>query len=120
MRKEKKFERPPLPESAKGTGTYIIADNLGVVLNELEQIPDILGNGSRCRRYGAWWGVHVVPNLDKAATLKGPVILPTPPAIFVDADTLDQLRARMYHEIDVMIDSVKQVQEDEAVANSKE
>ncbi len=122
MRKERSnessFVRPDMPEGAKDTGTYLVNDNLGVVMQELEQVPDILAGGNRTRRFGSWFAIHVVPGLDKAATMRGPVILPKPPAVFIDADTLDQLRARLYFEIDVMIDATKSELENEATKNN--
>ena len=107
------FERPPMPDAAKGTGTYLISTNLGFIGQELEKVPDLVEGGKITRRFGAWLGMHIVPNLDKATQLNGPVILPAPPAVFIDADDLEQLKARLYYEIDVMIQTVKEVKEHE-------
>ena len=105
------IERAPLPESLKGTSMYAIADNVGLVLQRLELVPDILSGRMRARRFGAWIGMHIVPDLDKATEMNGPVILPSPPAVFLDADSLDTLRERIIYEIDTMINSAKKMGE---------
>jgi hypothetical protein len=105
------FQRPPMPPEAENTGTYAIANHIGVILNELELVPDILNGTRRPRHFGAYFGMHIVPDLDRAASLRGPIILPEPPAIFIDADDLDTLKARLYYEIDTIIDSAKKIKE---------
>lgn len=115
----KSFERPPMPEAAQGTGTYFIRTNFGFLDQELDLVDDILEGGKRPRRFGAWLGMHIVPGLDKAADLRGPVLLPQPPNLFIDADSLDQLRARLYYEIDTMIQTAKEILADEA-SNKKD
>lgn len=69
---------------------------------ELDRVPDLATGGERNKKWGAAMNLALVPGLDKNE--KGSVTMPTSPAVFFDADTLDDLRARLYYEVDKAIE----------------
>jgi len=102
-------ERPQLPENVKATEAHMIINNMGLVASRLEQIADGDG-GFRTKHFGAWLGVNIIPHLDKqVAGPEAPLVLPEPPCVLIAGDTLDELGARLKFEIDVMVDTAKDV-----------
>lgn len=73
---------------------------------QLDTVPDILSGGRpRNRRWGVMFTIAVIPGLDKVP--EGPVTMPTSPITFFDADSLDDLRERLVHEVDKAIGASK-------------
>lgn len=65
---------------------------------ELEQVNNLLKGGTRNRRWGAMVSMAVVPHIDTHP--KGSITLPQSPTVFIDADSLDDLKKRLYYEVD--------------------
>ncbi len=93
-----------LPTQCKGTGDYPLISTL-YSPEALETVPDIENATTRNKKWGAIFSIGVIPGLQELP--EGPIILPTPPHKFFDADDLDALRARLIYEIDTSIAMVK-------------
>jgi hypothetical protein len=68
---------------------------------ELEQVHDLETTGKRNRRWGAMVQFNVLPHIDRLPV--GPVSLPMTPSQFIDADNLEDLRERLFAEVDKSI-----------------
>lgn len=109
MTEDKKMEMRKMPEEAADTNLYPIQTQIGFIPVLMDQVDDLATGGKRHRKYGAYFSAHIVPNLSESATPGSPVLVPQPPSAFVDAETLDGLRERIVYEIDLMIDSAKDI-----------
>mgnify|MGYP000944929008 CR=1 FL=1 len=77
---------------------------------EFVTVPDIATGGKRKRRFGLVLSMSAVPNLDKQAE---PLMFPANLAtVFLDADSIEDLRERAIYEIDMMIDHLKNAVEE--------
>jgi len=103
-------ESRELPEELANTDVHIIQGNLGLVGSQLKMVPDLIAGGERSKRYGVWLSMNVLPFLDKQIIHKDqPLILPDPPAVLIVADTLEEIRKRVIHEVDVMLETAQKI-----------
>jgi hypothetical protein len=120
MSKEQLPERPELDESLKNTDAHQIISNMGYIPDRLVTVPDLENGGERCKRYGAWMGVNILPYLNEQVTSPNvPLILPEPPPVLVIADTLKELRDRLVFEIDVMVGTVQEIMDGKIAFNEQ-
>lgn len=87
-------------EAPDKTKTYQIIP-VSYVPVDLEEENDLETGGTRRRRWGAQLVVGVIPHLNQSG---GNLTLPQIPAMFVDGDTLDDLRNRIMYEVDKAIE----------------
>jgi hypothetical protein len=100
---------PDLPEDLADTEVHMMATHLGYVMTPLTEVPDILNGGKRTRRFGAWVGINLIPDLDKQSGGPGmPLIIPEPPNVFVAGDSLEDVANRIKFEIDAMVETCRQ------------
>lgn len=103
-------ERPEIPDNLQDTEAHIIMPNMGYIPSQLSRIPDLIKGGKRVKKFGAWFGMNILPQLDEQVTSPdAPLILPEPPPVLLVADSLKELRDRLVFEIDVLIDTAKDV-----------
>jgi hypothetical protein len=95
-------DKSRLPKNCRDTSMYPLITDLTTVAAPLEQVPDVVSASQRSRKFGASFGLHIIPGVDKASK-QGPLFLPNPPLVFIDADSLDDLEARLIYEVKDMI-----------------
>ncbi len=94
------FDYSISPEIDAKTNSYMMVDTK-FVATPLNKVADIATGGSRNRRFGLVLSIAVVPELDKQ---EDPIMVSqTMPTIFLDADTLEDLKDRVHEEIDIII-----------------
>lgn len=100
-----------MDEGIQSEGDVYNMVQVQTTIQNLESVPDLVGNSAtRNRRWGAMFSVAVIPGLESIP--QGPITLPSAPFVFYDADKLDELRARLVHEIDKAIETAKLSHED--------
>lgn len=100
-----------MPESADGSNIYPLQTEIGIIPVTMDQLDDLATGGKRHKKFGAYFSAHIVPNLSTAAIPGQPVLVPKAPSAFIDADSLEALRERIMYEVDLMIDSAKEIVE---------
>lgn len=100
-----------LPVEAQHTEAYIMNEVL-YSPTSLKSVPDIENGGQRNRRWGISIALAIVPQLDQMAPNSGPTILPKSPSRFFAADSLEELKARVVHELDRAMELAKMSVED--------
>lgn len=76
----------------------------------LETVPDIMSGRKRNKRWGAVFSLAVIPGLEE--NNPGPVSLPLTPTHFFDSDNIDDLKARLLHEVDKAVAIARLSKED--------
>lgn len=113
-------ERPELPEALQTTEAHVIMANMGLIPSQLERVPDLETGGTRSRRFGAWLGLNILPNINEQLKRPdAPLLLPEPPPVLLVADDLDTLRERVMFEVDVMIQTARDFIDGKIVINDE-
>jgi hypothetical protein len=90
---------PQLPEECKNTESYQVMEVLYSDA-KTKTITDFTTGDQRNRRWGMSMSMSIIPELDKLPPNQAPLLLPKVPSRFFAADSLDELKARVVHEID--------------------
>ncbi|RMG66904.1 MAG: hypothetical protein D6710_12025 [Nitrospirae bacterium] len=94
------------PELVKKTSSYAMVP-VSICINDLARVPDVRTGGKRKRKYGAVLQFAALPGFDE---MPDPVMLSTDmPHKLIDADTLDDLKARVYAEIDKIFEMYQDI-----------
>ena len=103
------LERPPLPDALRGTEVYPLITEAALLPVKCKEVPDVTigGGGTRRRRYGMYLCISLIPDFDKQNSM----LLPVPPAVLIDGDTPEEIKDRVLHEMDIMIDTTKKMME---------
>ena len=97
--------RQNVPEAAKDTGRYPAAQ-VQVVPAEIKQVPDLATGGMRNRHWVAVLSLLVSDHFERT----GPnPVFPMSQAEVFDAETKEELRARLIHEIDAALEIAEQL-----------
>jgi hypothetical protein len=94
-----------LPESCANTESYLL-NNVLFGGGPTKTVTDFVTGDQRNRRWGMSVAMGIIPGFDQVP-VDGPIILPNVPSRFFAADSLDELRARLIHEIDKAINMAK-------------
>lgn len=106
------------PSEADGTDAYTMTQVQHTHV-AIKSVPNIATGGRRNKKWGAVVSIGIVPDLDKTDT--GPVILPTMPSQFFDAESVEALKARIVWELEKAIDlAVLQVKDPAAFKKCQE
>jgi hypothetical protein len=95
-----------LPENCKNTESYVMQEIL-YSDSKTKTITDFTTGEQRNRRWGMVVSLAVIPEFDRVAPNQGPVLLPRTPSRFFTADNLEELKARIVHELDKAIAMAK-------------
>ena len=94
----KQFPGNNTPKDVENTNAYTMAEVL-FCPTEVQTVPDIATGGQRNHRYAMSMQIAIIPGFEQTP-VNQPVILPKSPSKFFTADTLEDLRARVVHELD--------------------
>jgi hypothetical protein len=99
-------------ELTENTDKYPLI-RVSICPNTLSKVPDLGTGGDRTRRFGCTLSLGILPMLDE---IDEPVMVNADmPTMLVDGDTLEQVKARVKAEIDMMFlafeDNVKAQEE---------
>ena len=92
----KLMEQDP-PDSCKTVGAYETIEVI-TVPRGVQPVPDIATAGKRNPRWGVVLSFSVLPDLDQVQL--GTIMLPHSPSQFFAADDIDQLKERIFFEIE--------------------
>jgi hypothetical protein len=95
-------DKNSLPENLKNTEGYFL--NEIYCGPELKTVTDFMSGGQRNRRWGITVSFAMVPGLDQIPSGTGPTLLPKSPSRFFTADTLPELKSRVLHELEKVIE----------------
>lgn len=95
-----------LPEGCQNTESYMMQEIL-YCDSKTKTITDFVTGDQRNRRWGMVVSLAVIPQFDQIAPNQGPVLLPRTPSRFFTADSLEELKSRIVHEIDKAISMAK-------------
>ena len=93
-----------IPPEAEHTDAYPMFPHL-VSNQQLKQVPDLETGGQRTRRWGCMFGISALPGLNESGmNVPQHELMPMK---FLDADNLDALKARIYHEVEAHFESLE-------------
>ncbi len=95
-------DKNSLPENLKNTEGYFL--NEIYCGPELKTVTDFMSGNQRNRRWGITVSFAMVPGLDQIPSGNGPTLLPKSPSRFFTADNLVDLKSRVLHELDKVIE----------------
>lgn len=95
-----------LPDNCQHTESYMMQEIL-YCDSKTKTITDFVSGEQRNRRWGMVVSLAVIPQFDQIAPNQGPVLLPRTPSRFFTADTLEELKSRIVHELDKAISMAK-------------
>lgn len=98
-------EKSSLPENLKNTEGYFL--NEIFCGPELKTVTDFTTGGQRNRRWGITVSFAMVPGLDQIPSGTGPTLLPKSPSRFFTADNLPDLKSRVLHELDKVLEMAR-------------
>jgi hypothetical protein len=104
--KKLKTQAEVLPENLRNTESYLLNEVL-YTPQKMKSATDFTTGNQRNRRWGIVVSFATVPGLDQIPLNSGPTLLPKSPTRFFTADSLGELKARVVHELENVLEMAR-------------